>query len=320
MGLFGKELARLRTLRGWSPADLATKAGVTPAAVWQWEEGQTLPARTRIATLEEAFEVEAGSLERLFETDRIARRKPQITYSTAPLEGMVNPLTLASLARHRRTPPNRPTLPNITLDRFDDVDDLIFATSSLVRERVAMIVANNQRVEELNAEARDLIERATERFGEADTRALLDKGRTLLDLARKILDETAVLDREIEAERARALRLIQQTRYLVDDDKESDEVAPEKINDVVKRRMARRASRRRSETLANYKRVEESTKRWFTPEASPSDAVPLLTLLLNLVNRVNDLEGTVTELKTAREAETVKRRGSAAMGSAPQEL
>jgi transcriptional regulator with XRE-family HTH domain len=320
MGLFGKELVRLRTLQGWNPTQLAEKLDVTPAAVWQWEEGRTFPTRARIAALEEVFGLDAGSLKPLVEADRVARRRPPITYSSAPLETMVSPTTLASITRHRHTASSRPALPDITLDRFDDVDDLIFATSGQVRERVAMIIANNQRVEELHAEARELMDQALENFGGPDTPALLEKSQALVDLARKIIMESKALSLENEAERARTLRLIQQTRYVVNADTKSNEVAPEKITDVVKRRLARRASRRRSETLANYKRVEESTNKWFTPEASPSDAVPLLTLLLNLVNRVNDLEGTVTELRTTMETERVQRQGKAAMGSAPQEF
>jgi transcriptional regulator with XRE-family HTH domain len=305
MGLFASEITRLRSQRGWTPTELAEKSGVTHAAVWQWEESRTLPSRPRVAALEAAFQIESGSLQALVDTDRGHRRRgPNDTPNPrTPLQPRTAP------AVHRRTAGSKSAS-----EEADDVDDFIFAMSDYVVERLAMIEANNRRVEELNDEARVLMNQALENLGKPEAQALIERGGALLALAKRIVDESKVLHREADQRRSVAVRLIQRTRHIVNADNDSDEVAPEKISDVARRRMARRNSKRRSELFGLYKELESATNQWFTPDASPGDVVPLLTLLLSLMNRVNDLESNVSDLKMALDSERLKRQGKPATG------
>ena len=308
MGLFGIELARLRDEQRWTPTELAEKSGVTHAAVWQWEQGRTYPARSRVKRLEELFEVSPGVLQSLVDADRS-------TKSTDPTEIEIQKSTPRTTVTRTRVTSRRSPL-----DGVDDVDDLIFTTSNTAKDLVIAMKTNMDMAEALHAEATQLIELALDNPSSSESRRMAADARARIDAARRLIEQNQELDERYETERSQTLRLIQRSRHIVNLDNYSDEVAPEKIDDVVKRRVARRTSRRRSETFTLYKEVEQVANRWFTDEATPSDVVPLLTLILNLMNRVNDLEGTVNTLRLARETDLILKRGKAAIGSAPQHL
>lgn len=305
---FANALIDLREQRGWSAAELATRLDLTPAAIWQWEKGQTFPRRAVVNQLEALFDLNPTELAQLVDADRITKRR-----ETSQDKSKRN-------SEPKQDSAPRPKLSKITLDQHDDgeVDDLIFMSSNDAVRYLAKMQANAARIAELHLASRTLLDESLNDPNAPDIAMKLATGQEYLIEIKRLTDETERYRQKISDERSKALRLIQRTRYVVGDDNDSDEIAPEKVADVVKRRLTRNSSRRRVETMTNYKRLEEQSNRWFTPDASPQDVVPLLTLLLDLANRVNQLEDTVNVLRVSLETERMKQKGKPAIGFAEQ--
>jgi transcriptional regulator with XRE-family HTH domain len=62
---FRRVLVEIRTRRRLSQRDLGTAAGVSKAAVSQWETGRSLPVPAKMPDLERALDLEPGGLSRL---------------------------------------------------------------------------------------------------------------------------------------------------------------------------------------------------------------------------------------------------------------
>jgi transcriptional regulator with XRE-family HTH domain len=62
---FRRALRRAREEVGLSQRALAQSAGLTPSAVWQYEQGKALPRRETTAKLEKVLRLESGALSRL---------------------------------------------------------------------------------------------------------------------------------------------------------------------------------------------------------------------------------------------------------------
>ncbi len=62
---FRRTLVETRTRRRLSQRDLGKAAGVSKAAVSQWEVGRSLPVPAKVPNLERALELEPGTLSRL---------------------------------------------------------------------------------------------------------------------------------------------------------------------------------------------------------------------------------------------------------------
>ncbi len=62
---FRRVLVEIRTKRRLSQRDLGKAAGVSKAAVSQWETGRSLPVPTKMPDLERALDLEPGGLSRL---------------------------------------------------------------------------------------------------------------------------------------------------------------------------------------------------------------------------------------------------------------
>lgn len=60
---FGERIHRLRTERGLSLADIATRLGVSKPTVWAWEHGKSRPVERRLPDLADALGVTPGGLE-----------------------------------------------------------------------------------------------------------------------------------------------------------------------------------------------------------------------------------------------------------------
>jgi transcriptional regulator with XRE-family HTH domain len=314
MGLFSRELTRLRLDVGLSPTDLAGRLPrATPSAVWQWEEGRTLPSRGNIVALEKVFGVEGGSLAALVEADRTARKlRKNAPANTPPAGGELIEVRqlIREIAPRRMTvrPVSRPKTSEVSLDRFDDVDDLIFMASTQIQEHLAAIDANNQRVQELNREARRLIDNTETHPDHNDVYEWVTQSHALLDQARRLLDENKELSAAAQTERNRALRLIQRTRHIVEGDHAADTVPTAKVIDVLKRRLVRRTADRRRATKATFDVFEEATPVWFTPQATPDDVRPLVWMIQDLVGRVEGLESMAVDLKVSLETERAKNQ------------
>ena len=61
---FGTRVAKARSQKGWTLADLGKEVGVSGTCVWNWEEGNTHPRPASLAQLAKAFGV---SVEHLLE-------------------------------------------------------------------------------------------------------------------------------------------------------------------------------------------------------------------------------------------------------------
>ena len=314
MGLFARELTRLRLEMAMTPTELAGRLDkATPSAVWQWEEGRTLPSRANVIALEIEFGVDAGSLATLVEADRTARN----LHKNAPADGTeatAAPMEVRQLVREiapRRMsvrPVSRPKSTEITLDRFDDVDDLIFMASAQIQDHLDAVDVNNQRIQELNQQARHLIDNAMKHPDHENVHEWVTQGHALLDQARRLLDENRQSTDAARTERNRVLRLIQRTRHIVDGDNESTRVPTLKVIDVLKRRLARRTAERRRITKAAYDCLEEVIPVWFSPTATPEDALPLKWIISDLMDRVNGLETMVVDLKVSLETERARNQ------------
>jgi transcriptional regulator with XRE-family HTH domain len=62
---FRRALRRAREAAGESQSGLSQKLGLSRSAVWQWENGETVPTPDNVATVEQALRLQPGSLSRL---------------------------------------------------------------------------------------------------------------------------------------------------------------------------------------------------------------------------------------------------------------
>jgi transcriptional regulator with XRE-family HTH domain len=62
---FRRALRRAREAAGESQSGLSQKLGLSRSAVWQWENGETVPTPDNVATVEQALGLQPGSLSRL---------------------------------------------------------------------------------------------------------------------------------------------------------------------------------------------------------------------------------------------------------------
>jgi len=63
--VFRRALRRAREAVGESQSGLSQKLGLSRSAVWQWENGETVPAPDNVAAVEQALQLQPGSLSRL---------------------------------------------------------------------------------------------------------------------------------------------------------------------------------------------------------------------------------------------------------------
>jgi transcriptional regulator with XRE-family HTH domain len=62
---FRRALRRAREAAGESQSGLSQTLGLSRSAVWQWENGETVPTPDNVATVERALRLQPGSLSRL---------------------------------------------------------------------------------------------------------------------------------------------------------------------------------------------------------------------------------------------------------------
>jgi transcriptional regulator with XRE-family HTH domain len=62
---FRRALRRAREAAGESQSGLSQQLGLSRSAVWQWENGETVPTPDNVATVEQALRLQPGSLSRL---------------------------------------------------------------------------------------------------------------------------------------------------------------------------------------------------------------------------------------------------------------
>src|SRR5713226_2786385 len=126
-----------RELRGWSQADLATRAGITPAALRQFESGTSRPAQATLERLSVELEVPSAFLDLAIEEVpegffRSLRRTPVIDRRRArALEQIAhNVENLAEVKIHSA----RTSVPRHPLRSPQSVNADIERATSLVRE------------------------------------------------------------------------------------------------------------------------------------------------------------------------------------------
>ena len=64
-----KTIRQLREERGWTQLELATRLGVTPGSVYNWERGKFEPKASQLRALARVFEVSMDDIE-LVEEDQ----------------------------------------------------------------------------------------------------------------------------------------------------------------------------------------------------------------------------------------------------------
>ncbi len=58
-----KTILELRTERGWTQLELASRLGVTPVTVYNWERGKHMPTATQLRALARAFDVRMDDID-----------------------------------------------------------------------------------------------------------------------------------------------------------------------------------------------------------------------------------------------------------------